>query len=177
MNFICVFVCAESLVAVFLWLGFEIVIRRDCSAESMLDALDELRKQDHAQSDCVVCCVLTHGYEGGLHGVDGGKVLVKDLIRLLDGYNCPSLIQKPKLFFIQACQGSKEQQGVLIQSTGDMERSLFCDAEESGQFIPVGADFLLAMATMPGCVSFREAFRGTWFIQSLCNCLQQLVPR
>lgn len=148
----------------------------------MLNALEELRRKDHTQADCVVCCVLTHGYEGGLYGVDGGKVLLRELMELLDGHNCPSLIQKPKLFFIQACRGLKEQQVVFLQSDGpnnnpDMEKCIFSDAEVPRQSIPVEADYLMAMATVPGFVSFREKYRGTWFIQSLSKHLKKLVPR
>ncbi|XP_053483053.1 caspase-8 isoform X2 [Ictalurus furcatus] len=169
----------KSLVAVLRWLGFEIVKRQDCNRESMLDALDELRRRDHTQADCVVCCVLTHGCEGGVQGVDGETVLLRELMELLDGNHCPSLQQKPKLFFIQACQGVQEQQVVFLQSDGpnnisDME--LFCDAEVPRESIPAGADYLVAMATVSGYVSFREKSKGTWFIQSLCKNLQQLVP-
>ncbi|XP_053353332.1 caspase-8 isoform X1 [Clarias gariepinus] len=171
----------KSLADVFQWLGFETIIKQDCSKESMLSALNELRNKDHTNADCVVCCVLTHGYEGGLYGVDEGKVLLKDLIKLLDGEHCPSLRQKPKLFFIQACQGSQEQQVVFLQSDGpndtsNMDMSIESDAQTPTHSIPVGADYLVAMATVPGYVSFREKHRGSWFIQSLCKKLQQLVP-
>ncbi|XP_026768393.3 caspase-8 [Pangasianodon hypophthalmus] len=171
----------KSLVAVFKWLGFETMTKQDCSREDMLSALNALCKRDHTQADCVVCCVLTHGYERGLYGVDGGKVSLRELMELLDGHRCPSLNRKPKLFFIQACQGLQEQQVVFLQSDGstntsDMEMGFFCDAEVPKESIPAGADYLVAMATVPGYVSFREKFRGTWFIQSLCKNLQKLVP-
>ncbi|XP_027020035.1 caspase-8 isoform X2 [Tachysurus fulvidraco] len=169
------------LVSVLEWLGFKIVIKQDCSKESMLIALDDLSTQDHTQADCVVCCVLTHGYEGGLYGVDGERVLIKDLMKRLDGSCCPSLLQKPKLFFIQACQGDREQNIAYLQSDGsnnttDTEMGFFCDAEVPRPTIPVGADYLVALATVPGYVSFRERTRGTWFIQSLCEKLKQFVP-
>ncbi|GAA6108074.1 caspase-8 isoform X1 [Tachysurus ichikawai] len=171
----------KILVSVLEWLGFKIVIKQDCSKESMLIALDDLRKQDHTQADCVVCCVLTHGYEGGLYGVDGERVLIKELLKRLDGHHCPSLLQKPKLFFIQACQGVREQKVAYLQSDGsnnttDTEMGFFCDAEVPREAIPVGADYLVALATVPGYVSFREKTRGTWFIQSLCEKLKQFVP-
>ncbi|XP_060786042.1 caspase-8-like isoform X2 [Neoarius graeffei] len=171
----------KSLAAVFKWLGFETVIKQDCNKDRMLSALDELRSRDHTQADCVVCCVLTHGFGGGLYGVDGGKVFLKELMERLNGHHCPSLKEKPKLFFIQACQGSQNQQVVFLQpdssnNTSDMETGLFCDAQIPRQSIPAGADYLLAMATVPGYVSFRDKVRGTWFMQSLCQNLQQLVP-
>ncbi|XP_060786040.1 caspase-8-like [Neoarius graeffei] len=171
----------KSLAAVFKWLGFETVIKQDCNKDCMLSALDELRSRDHTQADCVVCCVLTHGFGGGLYGVDGGEVLLKELMERLNGHHCPSLKEKPKLFFIQACQGNQHQQVVFLQpdssnSTSDMETGLFCDTEEPRKTIPAEANYLLAKATVPGYVSYREKFKGTWFIQSLCQNLQKLVP-
>ncbi|KAK3543695.1 hypothetical protein QTP70_027134 [Hemibagrus guttatus] len=171
----------QSLVSVLKWLGFKILLKQDCSKERMLTAMTDLCTQDHTPADCVVCCVLTHGYEGGLYGVDGEGILMKKLLEQLDGLHCPSLKQKPKLFFIQACQGHKEQEPAFLQSDGfkdtlDKETGFFCDAEVPREAIPVGADYLVAMATVPGFVSFREKVRGTWFIQSLCEKLKQLVP-
>lgn len=182
MYSVCVCIYAEVLVSVFQWLGFETVIRKDCTKESMVKALRQLGEKDHTQADCVVCCVLTHGYEGGLYGVDGERVLIRELLEELDGKHCSFLIQKPKLFFIQACQGQLEQQTASFQSdssnnTADIETGFCCDAKVPEEAVPVGADYLVAMATVPGYVSFREKVKGTWFIQSLCRKLQQFVPR
>ncbi|XP_040005099.1 caspase-8 isoform X5 [Xiphias gladius] len=76
-----------------------------------------------------------------------------------------------------ACQGTSEQRAVYIEADGPA-RSLVCsDAIEAKDSIPTDADFLQAMATVPSCVSFRERKNGTWFIQSLCQNLVQMVPR
>ena len=34
---------------------------------------------------------------------------------------------------------------------------------------PIEADFLVAYATVPGYVSWRNSARGSWFIQSICE--------
>ncbi|XP_036422962.1 caspase-8 isoform X2 [Colossoma macropomum] len=171
---------AENLKNVFRWLGFTPEVVRDCSRASMLEMLKKLCSRDHKQADCVACCVLTHGYEGGVYGVDGKKVALRELMDPLYGHQCFSLSDKPKLFFIQACQGSNEQQVIFLQPDGpndSMETGIVCDARVPRESIPSGADFLLAMSTVPSFVSYREKTRGTWFIQSLCKNLQQLVPR
>ncbi|KAL7881858.1 hypothetical protein AOLI_G00087070 [Acnodon oligacanthus] len=171
---------AENLKTVFHWLGFTPEVVRDCSRASMLRKLENLCSRDHKQADCVACCVLTHGYEGGVYGVDGKKVALRELVDPLYGHQCYALSEKPKLFFIQACQGSKEQQVVFLQSdgpNGSMETGIVCDARVPRKSIPSGADFLLAMSTVPSFVSYREKMSGTWFIKSLCKNLQQLVPR
>lgn len=95
-----------------------------------------------------------------------------------DGLGCVSLVEKPKLFFIQACQGNKEQKPVEIdgKEEGDDDDYICSDARVT-ESIPNGADFLLGMATVPSYVSFRDKTKGTWYIQSLCQNLIQLVPR
>uniref|UniRef100_A0A8C9Y230 Caspase-8 n=1 Tax=Sander lucioperca TaxID=283035 RepID=A0A8C9Y230_SANLU len=166
---------AECLHKVFTWLGFEVEIKRDCKREQMLSVLRELGSRPiHSQMDCLVCCILSHGIEGAVYGVEGRTVKIKELMEPVNGFKCPSLAEKPKLFFIQACQGNSEQRPVYIESDG---HPVFSDAIQANESIPSDADFLLGMATVPSFVSFRERKNGTWFIQSLCQNLVQMVPR
>nr|AKM76972.1 caspase 10 [Sebastes schlegelii] len=166
----------ECLQKVFTWLGFEVVIRRDCKREDILSAFWELGSRDHRQVDCLVCCVLSHGQEGVVYGVDGLTVKIEELKEPVNGVKCASLAEKPKLFFIQACQGTGAQRPVHIEADGPARSPVCSDAVRS-ESIPSDADFLLAMATVPSFVSYRERTNGTWFIQSLCHNLVQMVPR
>lgn len=166
----------ESLRKVFEWLGFEVRIHRDLDKQEMLSVVKVLSKKDHSQMDCLVCCVLSHGLEGNVYGVDGYPVSIKELMTPFDGLGCRSLVEKPKLFFIQACQGNKEQKPVEKDGGGDDDDNISSDAQAT-ESIPNGADFLLGMATVPSYVSFRDKNSGTWYIRSLCQNLIQMVPR
>lgn len=161
----------------FKWLGFEVEIHTDCKSDKMLSLLRELGSRNHSQMDFLVCCILSHGKEGSVYGVDGHTVLLKHLMELVNGLKCPSLAEKPKLFFIQACQGNLEQKPVYIEADSPARGVICSDAVAARESIPCDADFLLAMATVPFFVSFRERKNGTWFIQSLCKNLVQMVPR
>ncbi|KAM6934179.1 caspase-8 [Xenentodon cancila] len=163
-----------SLNKVFEWLGFEVQIHRDCGSDKMLSVFSELSSRDHSQMDCVVCCILSHGLEGGVYGVDGGIVKLKELTDLFNGFKCPSLVKKPKLFFIQACQGNVEQRPV--ETDGKEWSQIHSDAMKGKESSPAVADFLLGMATVPFHVSFRDRENGTWYIQSLCQNLIEMVP-
>ncbi|KAK5613830.1 hypothetical protein CRENBAI_015710 [Crenichthys baileyi] len=167
----------RSLEKVFEWLGFDVQIHRDCDRKKLHSLFVELGKKDHSLMDCLVCCVLTHGEEGGVYGVDGNSVKIKDLMHPFDGQMCPSLLEKPKLFFIQACQGSKEQPRVQTDGAEDETSNVFSDAKITIESIPSAADFLVGMATVPDYVSFRDRRHGTWYIQSLCRNLVKFVPR
>ncbi|KAI3355802.1 hypothetical protein L3Q82_004368 [Scortum barcoo] len=166
----------RCLYEVFKWLGFEVVIKRDCDSGRMLSELRELGRRDHSQMDCLVCCILSHGKEGSVYGVDGHAVLLKDLMEQVNGSKCFTLAVKPKLFFIQACQGTNEQRPVFIEADGATGGAVCSDAVVPKESIPCDADVLLAMATVPTFVSFRERKKGTWFIQSLCKNLVKMVP-
>lgn len=57
-------------------------------------------KEDHTDSDCLVVVVMTHGESGILYTHDS-KYTVETLWNPFAGTKCPTLIGKPKLFFIQ----------------------------------------------------------------------------
>ncbi|KAM3607955.1 uncharacterized protein V6R79_016841 [Siganus canaliculatus] len=167
----------DCLRKVFEWLGFVVEIQTDCEGQRMLSVMQELSSRNHEQTSCLVCCLLSHGQEGGVYGVDGREVSIRKMMECFQGVNCSSLIGKPKLFFIQACQGTNEQRPVYLQSDGAADNHLHSDAIEVTVSIPSDADFLLGMATVPSFVSYRDCKQGTWFIQSLCQNLVEMVPR
>lgn len=91
---------------------------------------------------------------------------------------CPQLAAKPKLFFIQACQGNKIQHSVYVDTDAQTpDLSSMQERYSLFESIPEDADFLLSMATVDGYVSFRHIEEGSWYIQALCSKLQLLVPR
>ncbi|KAM6955181.1 caspase-8 [Lycodopsis pacificus] len=168
----------ECLHKVFTWLGFAVEIKRDCKREEMLSVLRELGSRNHSRMDCLVCCVLSHGMKGCVSAVDGLTVKIEELKEPFNGLKCASLAEKPKLFFIQACQGTSKQKAVSICADGPAAPSPVCsDASKANDSIPSDADFLLAMSTVPSFQSYRERKNGSWFIQSLCENLVQMVPR
>ncbi|NXG23080.1 CASP8 protein, partial [Grallaria varia] len=85
---------------------------------------------------------------------------------------------KPKLFFIQACQGEKRQHPVNVEVDARPHDSYSTQQSVSlYDSIPEDADFLLGLSTVDGCVSFRHIQQGSWYTQALCRNLELLVPR
>ncbi|NXB64927.1 CASPA protein, partial [Struthidea cinerea] len=170
---------AEQLERVFTWLGLDVRIYTDLTSgdiRSLMQTWQHL--QDHKDRNCFVCCILSHGESGAIYGTDEKLVLIRTLMSHFTAKQCPQLAAKPKLFFIQACQGNKVQRPVYVD-TDAQTPDLSCMQESSPLFesIPEEADFLLSMATVDGYVSFRHIEEGTWYIQALCSKLQLLVPR
>ncbi|XP_077435569.1 caspase-8 isoform X2 [Vanacampus margaritifer] len=163
---------ADCLEKVFEWLGFEVRIRQDCNRKQILSLIQELSSNDHSQMDCLVCCVLSHGKEDCVCGVDGRTVKITELMKPFNGQGCNSLVGKPKLFFIQACQGSERQKPVFLVTDSHTDEAAGVKIS-----IPCDADFLLAVSSIPSYVSYRNPTHGARFIQSLCQNLIKMVPR
>ncbi|NXS06922.1 CASP2 protein, partial [Neodrepanis coruscans] len=98
----------SSLEKLFKHLGYQVTVFRDLTAQEMQNALERFSKlPDHQYVDSCIVALLSHGVEGGVYGSDGKLVQLQDAFRLFDNANCPSLQNKPKMFFIQACRGGE----------------------------------------------------------------------
>ncbi|XP_067405025.1 caspase-10 isoform X2 [Emydura macquarii macquarii] len=170
---------AEVLAQVFTWLGLDVKTYEDKTSEEIEKLMQEWRSmKDLKDRDCFVCCILSHGESGSVYGIDEQQVPIRTIMSYFSARQCPQLAEKPKLFFIQACQGKKIQQAVYIEADAQNPDLLPTQQVVSpSESIPEEADFLLGMATVNGYVSFRHIHEGTWYIQALCNKLQLLVPR
>ncbi|NXS03195.1 CASPA protein, partial [Oxylabes madagascariensis] len=170
---------AEQLKRVFTWLGLDVRTYTDLKSGDIINLMQSWQRvPDHKDRNCFICCILSHGKSGAIYGTDDKLVSIRTLTTHFTAKQCPQLAAKPKLFFIQACQGNSIQRPVYVDTDGPTP-DLFSVQERVSlsESIPEEADFLLGMATVDGCVSFRHPEEGTWYIQALCSKLQLLVPR
>ncbi|XP_062852912.1 caspase-8-like [Trichomycterus rosablanca] len=169
----------DSLKEVFEWLGFTVRAYKNQTAAQMRDVLKSLSQEEHA-GGCFVCCILSHGSIDGVLGIDGGTVSKDDIFRPFCGTSCQGLIDKPKVFFIQACRGKQFQKPVQVQadSLAEMkeEADLYTDAVQVIS-IPADADFLVVRSTVKGYYSLRDIVSGSWFIHALCSQLRAHCPK
>lgn len=129
--------------------------------------------------DAFVCCILSHGEKGSVLGIDGEQVLIRDLTQPFA--ECHKLAHKPKLFFIQACQGNEFQRD-LWEADGKESSTEEGPFEEDSHTaaihsIPIDADFLIGIASVEHYRSFRHVTDGSIFIQELCKQLENGCPR
>ncbi|XP_016064322.1 PREDICTED: caspase-10 [Miniopterus natalensis] len=166
---------AECLKRVFQWLGFTVDVHVDVTKKCLEEVLQKYKSRpDHADRDCFVFCALTHGKFGAIYSSDEALIPIREIMSHFTAQQCPGLANKPKLFFIQACQGEEIQSSVVIEADAVNPESVHLPLQDS---VPVEADFLLGLATVPGYVSFRHKTEGSWYIQSLYNYLKDWVPR
>ncbi|XP_051009819.1 caspase-8 [Acomys russatus] len=167
----------EALTETFKELHFEIKSYRDHTANEIREVLRSYQSLDHTNKDCFVCCILSHGDKGIIYGTDGKEASIHELTSYFTGLKCPSLAGKPKIFFIQACQGDSYQKAVPIETDSQQDDDYFEMDSSLRNYIPNEADFLLGMATVKNCVSYRDPMHGTWYIQSLCQSLRKRCPQ
>ncbi|KAF6113005.1 caspase 10 [Phyllostomus discolor] len=166
---------ADCLKHVFQWLGFLVHTHVDVTKPQLEELLKMYQNHPgHAEGDCFVFCVLTHGKYGAVYSSDGDLIPIKYITSHFTAHQCRGLANKPKLFFIQACQGEEIQSSVCVEVDAVNAESTHPPLQDC---VPVEADFLLGLATVPGYVSFRHTTEGSWYIQSLCNYLKDCVPR
>ena len=67
----------------------------------------EKEQESHKVADAFILFIMSHGSQGMVYGTDGEPLSIDDdIISVFDSCNCPALKNKPKIIFIQACQGS-----------------------------------------------------------------------
>lgn len=162
---------AERLEETFQDTGFEVRRYDDVTGARMTKLMYEAAAYDHSDCDCFGCAVLSHGREGLIYATD--RLIPLDALTVpFKGDRCPTLVGKPKLFFIQACRGTKLDHGVDVVDTASVKSDDSLDSSSVPyRKVPVEADFLFSYSTVPGYYSWRNNQDGSWYIQALCIVL------
>ncbi|XP_030066116.1 caspase-10 isoform X1 [Microcaecilia unicolor] len=168
---------ADDLKKVFTWLGLEVEVAVNLNATEIHEIIKNYGNMDYTNHDCFVCCILSHGESGQIIGTNEDIISIHEITSYFTALKCPSLIDKPKLFFIQACRGQSYQCGVYVDVDAINPQNSDHQNVSLSESIPHDADFLLGMATVDGYSAFRDVTEGTWYIQALCTNLMQMVPR
>ena len=123
---------------------------------------------------CVVVIILSHGCNEEIEGSDNRMVALKDLTNYLSDANCRPLRGKPKVFIVQACRGSdiSDPAFVDIDLTSDTI-GLVADSTYTGGLSQDGADMLIAFATIPDYVAYRNPTLGSPFIQKFIEVVRE----
>nr|CDS31953.1 caspase 3 apoptosis cysteine peptidase [Hymenolepis microstoma] len=155
---------ADIVERTFIKCGYAVNRATNLTLRKMEYLLDDVRNQNHSKYDSFVCVLLSHGCEGMVFASDG-TINVDRLISYFRSDRCPTLAGKPKMFFIQACRGSKFDRGFALST----------DASSEGMLItkmPIEADVFVANSTFPGYYAWRNSHTGSWFIQELCKVIK-----
>ena len=92
---------AADLQDLFTRLKFETTIYDNATTDEIRNIFYYYAKMDHSKYNGIICAILSHGKEGLIYGTDG-TIEMKELTAI---FQVETLHGKPKMFFIQACQG------------------------------------------------------------------------
>lgn len=149
------------MIKCFKTLGFDVRHEQNLTASKIRRTLENLSLEDHSDRDMLAVVILSHGKEGHLYSSDS-QYPTHTVWEKFTGDNCQTLLGKPKLFFIQACQGSKMDDGIVRVRREGHDGDGFASYRT-----PTHADFLLAHSSVEGYFSWRNTVQGSWFIQVL----------
>ncbi|KAI3361117.1 hypothetical protein L3Q82_013328, partial [Scortum barcoo] len=182
----------EVLRKVFTELDYLVMVHRDLTAQGMRTCIENFcRRPDHRTVDSCVVCLLSHGVEGAIYGIDGQLLQLDWVFESFDNAHCPLLQNKPKMFFIQACRGEEMDCGVeqidgpartcspsCEQRDAGREGRGDADSRERGDMgrprikLPQRSDMICSFASLKGTAAMRNTKRGSWFIQELNTALR-----
>ena len=124
---------------------------------------------------------MSHGKSGEVFCSDGNTIPIQTLDDMFS--NCETLSGKPKLFFIQACRGDGEDEGVSVsadtgissyeQLSPNQVDSPIDAVKKPAPRVPTHADFLYAFSTVDEYVSYRHEALGSYYVRGLVEALRE----
>ena len=92
----------EAITRLFKELHFIVEIRQNLGRLEILKVAQEMAARDHSKYAVFALFIMSHGDKKDvIYGVDNRKAGMEDLMCEFTATNCPTLENKPKLFFIQ----------------------------------------------------------------------------
>ena len=172
-------------------LGFEVKKKEDLSKRELLQELDSVARKDHSKYDCFVLCLMSHGESGKVFCFDEKTKSIEtvDIKTAQDKFSsCATLSGKPKLFFIQACRGKKEDEEVVVMKDDASPSSMLSPPRHGDlpvnednllapRIRPTHADFLFAYSTVDDYVSYRDPKLGSFYVRGLVKAFRDLAAK
>ena len=166
----------ENLVETWRYMGYHVEVRRDmtfrktvdifCDIDDFLSGVDKKAKEKaELAHDSFVCCLLSHGNKSCIYSSDSKEVTIEYLEKAVGASK--RLGGKPKVFFIQACQG--EGMGTsVIETNLHVDKALQSDG---GIQTSRRADIYISYATAQGDQAYRHEVKGSWYVSAVCKTL------
>ncbi len=164
----------ENLIHAFLYLGYIVEVHRDRTAEDIKNIMKQIGVCDHSSYDSFICCIMSHGKEGHILGSDNEKISLNDIASLLNGDICKNLLDKPKIFIIQACRGTQIETGVTADGNDKQFELSPCVASDfDSRVVSKVAHIFFGYASPLGYKAWRDLNKGSWYISELCRSLAE----
>jgi len=155
-------------------LDWEIDLHNDLTVAQIRKVILQDIQLSETEISALAIFILSHGEDNGtIFASDYPFRVDHDILFPLAADKSPGLAGKPKLIFVQACQGQATDPGSSVD--GRRRRHTSTDSTAAYK-IPNYADFLIYQASFWDHYSFRSPETGSWLIQSLCSAIDTSGP-
>ena len=162
-------------------LDFTVQKKQNLSKKQLEDFLKKVTFEDHSAYDCFVLWLMSHGISGEVVCFDGKMMPIQEIHEMFS--KCETLSGKPKLFFIQACRGVKEDEGVNVFVENDASSphraNKIIESRKADPVIqlkiPRHADFLYAFSTINEYVAYRNKIFGSHYVRCFVEAFNKHV--
>jgi len=163
----------KSIQNTFKSLDWDIDLYNDCTVAQIREVILKQIQLSEENFAALAIFILSHGEDNGtIFASDYPFRVDHDILFQLAADKSPNLAGKPKLVFVQACQGQETDAGSNVTERDRRRRHTSQDSTSTYK-IPNYADFLIFQASFWDHYSFRSSETGSWFIQSLCSSIDQ----
>lgn len=151
--------------------------RENLTRQALEDELKRVSCEDHSSYDCFVMFIMSHGVSGAVVCSDGKRMTIQEIRDTI--CECKTLRDKPKIFFIVACRGTLQDEGISVASPG---KPSLCDVDnppdQSNQQVPstpTQADCLVVFSTVDRYVSYRLTGGGSIYVRCFVEAFDERV--
>ena len=137
----------------------------------MRSAINQYVNTDYSSYGSLLIFIMSHGSNTKIISSDCKEIDLNEFINPLKKNF--TLTEKPKLFFIQACRGSKKMKSSEADIETDDAENILSKYYDDERRPPREADFLFSYSTVEDFLSLRDPDDGSWFIQILCKAINE----
>lgn len=163
-------------------LHFECTIFQDLTANEMMEVLSKAAQEEQQKvADCLVVVLMSHSNKDVIYGSDDESIPLKSIYEVFDNKNCPSLLGKPKLFFIQGCRGRKLDTGTAKHGPRDVmdayplpSNTESVPGTRDGRLrMPFWSDMYSCYVSDDNYKAHKNTATGSRFLSAMCSVFSQ----
>ncbi|XP_077534114.1 caspase-2-like isoform X2 [Haemaphysalis longicornis] len=161
----------------------------------MMEVLSKAAQEEQQKvADCLVVVLMSHGGTVTMRGSDNGPlpqqciygsddeaIPLKSIYEVFDNKNCPSLLGKPKLFFIQGCRGRKLDAGTAKHGPRDVmdayplpSNTESVPGTRDGRLrMPFWSDMYSCYVSDDNYKAHKNTATGSRFLSAMCSVFSQ----
>jgi len=165
----------EGLKTLFESLKCDVSVHTDMTMKEIHDLVTNLRQEDYSSYGGLLVTCLSHGQQGTFVTSDMKELNEEmTIFRPFNNLNCPSLLNKPRVFLMGYCRGVNEDDGIWTKTAvGEIDEDEYLGIRHQPQKMSSNTDTLIIHSTIPDMVSYRNPGTGSPFIQEFCKVMSQ----